>query len=156
MTCDKNYDKCDHADHIIRKHASHLVNNRCDYSGCKSERQQTRVRQHVAEPAAHIVKIICAKCQTKRRVFLLSSRHKHDSHRSCYRQCLRSCIEPCRKYNIHLCDRCKNIARQKHQYKTDQKHKPKNNVTEEVHHFSVFQTEISFDPQSHKQVDDTE
>lgn len=37
--------------------------------GCKSERQQTRVRQHVAEPAAHIVKIICAKRQTKRRVF---------------------------------------------------------------------------------------
>ena len=45
---DKDQDKENDPDHIVRQHTAHLVDDRCDNARCKAQSQQTGIGKHVA------------------------------------------------------------------------------------------------------------
>ena len=65
----KNNEKQNHACNIVWQHAAHLIDHRCDYSCCQSQRQQTGIGQHITEPSGNVVQIISTKRKTQRRIF---------------------------------------------------------------------------------------
>ena len=100
--------------------------------------------------------IIRAQSDPKRRILIRASRHQYDSHSSDNRKRLCRSVEPSRKYDLHLRDRCKKIAREKHQDQSDEKHEPEYNIAEEIHDLPVSDTQIPFDRKPCKQVDHSE
>ena len=91
MPDDEDQDEENNPDHVIREHASHLVDDRCDNSGRQSQRQQTRVGQHVAQPSGDIVQVIRPECDAQCRVLIAASGHQNDADgaRRCQHLCQR-------------------------------------------------------------------
>lgn len=151
----KNNEKQNHACNIVWQHAAHLIDHRCDYSCCQSQRQQTGIGQHITEPSGNVVQIISTKRKTQRRIFSCPCRTsaKFPPHPRSPVPLPPGSLHP--EIQSVSARSMKNLTRKQHQDQPDQKHKPKYHITEEIQDLLLFQAHISFDAKSHKQMDHT-
>ena len=73
MTNHKYKNKYDPSQNTVSQHTSHLVHNRCDNSGGKSQGQKSGIGKDITDPSRDIVKIVGSKRQPQEWILLISS-----------------------------------------------------------------------------------
>ena len=136
MPNDEYQNEQDCSQYTAAEHTSHLIDYRCDNTGCQSQCQKSGIRKYITEPASNIVELVSSQCQSQANVFLVSCCKEQKSQGSDDRQCFCQRIHERRKCYLCLCNGCKQTGWYQHQNQTDQKHIPEDYITDKACHIS--------------------
>ena len=70
MTNHKYKNKYDPSQNTVSQHTSHLVHNRCDNTGGKSQSQKSGIGKDITYPACNVIKIVGSRASLRNGFFL--------------------------------------------------------------------------------------
>ena len=73
MTNHKYKNKYDPSKNTVSQHTAHLVHNRRNNTGGKSQGQKSGIGKDITDPSCDVIKVVSSKRQPEERILLISS-----------------------------------------------------------------------------------